>query len=839
MIRPTCRNFRFPASPGRRGQISLTTACILGLLTLVVLSVWTWRTTHQVRSDGKTELVVWNMTILSQEVELALHQFEELNPQYKVTFSSSVSPDTASDGQRLLTAIAGNVPPDLMMFDRFAVGEWAARGAFTDLTPLIDTQKKDDPYRIDLSQYYPWTLDEVRYARPRSGEKPGLYGLPASADIRLLYSNADHLRQAGFVDEKGEPRPPRTWEELRDAATKLTRRNANGQITRLGFAPNYGNSWLYIYAFQAGGNLLSDDKTRITLDSPPVRRALRFMMDIYDDLGGAAQVNAFQAAFQDSGALDAFIQGSVSMKIDGTWSMQKIADWARDMDFRITPAPLPADRRAAGAPDVTWAGGNALVIPSTSRQKEGAFKLMQFLTSRQVYRMLEGASRETAATEGKLYLPQPKPNRVFFEELEKEWIQNDPSIPKNFKAAYAVIRELLPKTLIRPPTPVGQLLWNQHVRAMDAAVNHQYAAGRKDKDDEVEYCLALMQKDAQRQLDSFLEPPPPHEVQWGIYFVGYALVILGFGAAMMIAYKRHRLSHNYRKRELGAAMLFASPWLLGIICLTGGPILFSVVMSFTRYDVLTSARYVGIENYHRILSDEVFYTSLYNTAVMVLRVPLVMAVGLGIAMLLNRQIRGIGSYRTAFFVPSIMPAVAASLLWLLLLNPSVGVINAVLNWLFALLHLPISPPSWLQDANWSKPSIMLMSVWGAGGGMIIWLAGLQSIPRQLYEAAEIDGASAFRRFTNVTLPMLSPYILFNAIIGVIATMQIFAEAYIMTSGGPADSTLFYAYYLFRNAFQYFRMGYASALAWILFTIVLALTLLQLWASKKWVHYERT
>ena len=167
-----------------------------------------------------------------------------------------------------------------------------------------------------------------------------------------------------------------------------------------------------------------------------------------------------------------------------------------------------------------------------------------------------------------------------------------------------------------------------------------------------------------------------------------------------------------------------------------------------------------------------------------------------------------------------------------LLNPTAGPINAVLGW----LSLP--QPNWLQDPAWSKPALILMSVWSAGAGMIIWLAGLQSIPPQLYEAASIDGAGAWRRFLNVTLPMLSPYILFNTIIGVIAAMQIFAEAYVMTAGGPADSTLFYAYNLFKQAFQYFRMGYASALAWILFVIVFVLTVIQLWSSKRWVHYEQ-
>jgi multiple sugar transport system permease protein len=214
---------------------------------------------------------------------------------------------------------------------------------------------------------------------------------------------------------------------------------------------------------------------------------------------------------------------------------------------------------------------------------------------------------------------------------------------------------------------------------------------------------------------------------------------------------------------------------------------------------------------------------------MILRVPLVMAAGLAVALLLDSGVRGLSAYRTALYLPVTMPIVASCLLWMWIFNSRTSILNELLP----------NAPLWLQDTRSSKPALILMNVWASGGTMVIWLAGLQSIPRQLYEAANIDGAGPIRRFFHVTLPMLSPYILFNAIVGLIATMQIFTEAYIMTSGGPLDSTLFYAYHLFRQAFQYFRMGYASALAWILFVAVLILTLVQLRLSKRWVHYDHT
>jgi multiple sugar transport system permease protein len=216
---------------------------------------------------------------------------------------------------------------------------------------------------------------------------------------------------------------------------------------------------------------------------------------------------------------------------------------------------------------------------------------------------------------------------------------------------------------------------------------------------------------------------------------------------------------------------------------------------------------------------------------MALGIPLGMAVSLGIAMLLSYEIKGMAVYRTFYYLPAIMPAVAASILWIWIFNPHQGILNTTL------VKIGISGPAWLQNEHWSKPALILMGLWGAGSGMIVWLAGLKGIPKHLYEAAEIDGADRWRKFWNVTVPMLSPYILFNLIMGLIGTFQIFTQAFIMTQGGPVDSTLFYAYNLFNNAFRYMKMGYASALAWVLFGIILVLTVLQLRISKLWVYYE--
>jgi len=823
------------------GFVSLRVAVALFALLAILLGFWTWQQTTHRAPDGRQEIVAWGINFLGPDVYTLVHQFEKENPQYRVIISASVERDNTSDNQRLLSAIAGGVPPDVYFFSRFATGEWAGRDALTDLTPMIESQRADDPNRINLAEYYDWSVKEASYAPPGSNQPPRLFGIPLTGDIRFLFINAQALRDAGLVDENGNAKPPRTWEELREYAKKLTiYKNPNDPtsgIERMGFVPGFGmgfgNSFLYLWAWQAGGSLMSDDGTRVTFDTPEVRRALKFVVDLHDDVGGATRVSGFQRSLS-SIEMDPFIRGQIAMKIDNDWMFRFMALFKPDMDFIIAPAPMPADELAKGRKPITWAGGFSLVIPKTAKNKEGAFKLIQYISGWKGTQLLERGKRELAESEGRLYLPEGLANRVYFEKLVDEAIFNNPRAPQTFKNAYRVLRELMPETKFRPVTPIGQLLWNQQVRAFEAAVRHEFDdVAKRTGEDPIALALQAAQSPAQQRLDEILHPSPSTPMRWTPWFVLYAFFVITPIFLIWLAFHRQRKSHGYRKSEVQAAFIFMAPWWVGFSLLIGGPIVFSILLSFTRYDVLTPARYVGLQNYRDVLADPLFYKSIVNTAYMLIRVPLGMILSLGLALLLNRAVRGIGFYRSAFFMPAVVPMVAASMLWMWIFNPAQGPINQF----FALLN--IEGPRWLDDPNWSKPALIIVNLWMAGSGTIIWLAGLQSIPHQLYEAASIDGAGAWKQFRHVTIPMLSPFILFNAIIGVITTMQIFVEAFVMTPNGqPGDSTLFYSYYLFKQAFEYFRMGPASAMAWILLVIVLILTAIQLWASKKWVHYEQ-
>jgi len=292
-------------------------------------------------------------------------------------------------------------------------------------------------------------------------------------------------------------------------------------------------------------------------------------------------------------------------------------------------------------------------------------------------------------------------------------------------------------------------------------------------------------------------------------------------------------------RDARDGYLFALPWLLGFFIFTLGPTLVSILMSFTQWDGITPLsrlEWVGGENYRQLLTEDPrFGKALANTAWYVFwAVPFGTLNALCLALLLNQEVKGQAVFRTLFYLPSVVSGVATSMMWLWLFNPSFGPIN------FGLRKLGVPEaqlPGWLTDPHWAMSAFIFMSLWGVGNSMLIYLAGLQGVPQHLYEAADLDGVNAWGRFRNVTLPMLTPTLLFNLIMGVIGSFQTFTQAFIMTGGGPKDATLFFVLYLYQKAFQQFKMGYASAMAWILFVIIMVLTLVLLGSSKRWVYYE--
>jgi len=844
------------------------------------------------------------------------HARDPRQPIYKVIVGQDVQQDYDANPTRFLVSVAGGSPPDVMWFGRHAVAELAAKGAFEPLDGFIARDLaagQQDPAPPTHDQFYHTCWAEGSY-------QGKTYCIPNTVDSRAMVYNKDLFARAGLVDSRGEAKPPANWRELRDYALILTEweprkptrpagvsrqselellralaRNGghvdklspelagldasylekmdrwagdpNRLIKRIGFIPNFGNAWLYFYAWMNGGAFASADGTRITMNDPRNVEALQFMKDIYDDLGGYPAVLAFQSGFQ-GGELDPFVQGKLAMRIDVDGMVNLLAHFGREVNFAFCPAPLPQReldrRRREHLPTlVSWSGGFSYAIPATARNKTGGWEFIRFMTSEKAILIVSESAKALAEANGRIYIPPQQPRIAVNNLLYHKYVLDNPRLPDRFKNALGVYNGLLPYAYFRPVLPVGQLLWTEHVRAVENAMYPEKTGMTPQT------ALDAATRTMQRELDKYLHPPPGKRVTtWRWFFVLYALLFAGIVACIYLletrADFRRRLARlpglsrlaaregigdNARalaRREWWGGVSCALPWIIGFLIFGGGPMLFSLIISFTDYDILHAPVVTGLRNYALMFTeDKQFPVSLWNSAYMLLGVPLGMAVSLAIALLLQSEVRGIAAWRTLFYLPAIVPMVASSILWLWIFNPQSGLLNGLLDvmhirhWLVQALSVTgvQGDVRWLQDPLLSKPSIIIMGLWGAGGGMIIWLAGLKAIPHELYEAASVDGANEWVKLWRITIPQLTPYIFFNLTMGLIGTFQIFGQAFIMTQGGPADSTLFYVYHLFNNAFRYGKMGYASALAWVLFAIVLALTIVQVKWSKRWVYYE--
>lgn len=792
-------------------------------------------------APAKTKLVVWGLQYgeESKGLEARVREFERRHPGITVSVLSMGA--GGMNPQKLMTSIVGNVPPDLIRQDRFTIGDWASRDAFLPLDRYI-ARDRDNPDGVREENFYPACWKEATYTDPFTGQK-GVYAIPYETDDRLLFYNRSLFREAGIVDEQGEAKPPQTWEELLQDALKLTRRNPDGTYERIGFIPNFGNAWLYLYAWQNDGEFLSRDGRTCTLNDPKNVEALEYMVKVYDALGGVDAVNSFQSGFQ-ANELDPFLTGKVAMKIDGSWVPERIARYGPELDFAVVPPPVPADRlhrKGRFAEDtetyLTWAGGFSFAIPRGAPHPDAAWEFIKWMTSPEAGVIDAAAQKSYNESKERPYVPSISANRRTNEAVSARFASASPK----YRAASETFVAMMEHARFRPVTFVGQRLWDEHVRAFENATHHA-STGLTARQ-----ALTSGAEVVQRELDKvFLrgnEQPLNPALPVALLTLFGLLAILAAVWRLVALLRLRRIARS----EAAAGYLFAAPWIFGLVVFTAGPILTSIFLSFCDYDVLHPARYVGVKNYTDLLGRDSYYlkVSLWNVGYLAaIGIPLGIVTSLSVALLLNARVKGMSFYRTFFYLPSIVPVVASAVLWAWVLNgdPNRGLLNAA--WKATLGQwFGLMPPGWFGAAEWAKPGLILQGLWGAGSGMILWLAGLQGVPQHLYEAADLDGAGALARFRHVTLPMLSPYLFFNLIMGTIHALQEFDRVYVLGGGdpsrpiGPVDSLLMPVVYLFKNAFQYFKMGYASALAWLLFLLILALTLAQLKLAPRWVYYE--
>ncbi|MGB2819632.1 MAG: extracellular solute-binding protein [Phycisphaerae bacterium] len=773
-------------------------------------------------ANGRRKLVYWNLFTAGTRHEVAtelVRRFNERNAEYYV---EQVDIPYQQIHDKMLRATAGRVPPDVAVFDRFRVASYAARNAFMPLDELAKGE-------VQAKDFFKAPWEECFY----DGR---MYAVPYDTDVRILYYNrglfreaARELREAGLDPNH----PPRTWKELEGYSRAITkRRPGSSRLERVGYVPIEGNvGSLYLYGWQKGGRFLSADGRTAMLNHPKNVEALTWVRDFVGKYGLEDLLTLRSGFGQD--AQSPFVTGKIAMIVWDVGAVDTIKRYGKNLDWATAPCPYPDD----GVP-ATWSGGFSLVLPRGTPNVEGAWAFCKHILSDESQRHMAGYSdklpaRRESADESlyEKYLrmrqqkeaqdsagegPEQKAAREARDRVERA----------RMRAFWRLAIDEMKYSRYRPVTPAGSIIATEMQAAVDHVVHGKLAPQK---------ALDAANHEVQKLLDRFHEKQaalgPP--VNWPVLAscLGGAVLLL-LGVRGWFSYRRIKALSIHRRQAL-AGYLFAAPAILGLAMFTLGPIVLSAVYSLTRYEILTPATWAGLRNYRELFTeDRYFLKAMWNTFYFAaVSVPVNVTLALGLAMLLNRRIGGRALYRTCFYLPTVMPMVAGSLLWMWLFNGEYGLVNVVLDY----LHLP--PVPWLTNEYCSKPALIVMGMWGVGGGMIIFLAALQGVPRTLYEAADIDGAGSWRKFRNITLPMISPAMFFMVVMGLIGALQVFTQAYLVTQGGPVNSTLFYVLYLYREAFENLHMGYASAMAWVLFVAILAITGVQFVLARRWVYYE--
>ena len=698
---------------------------------------------------------------------------------------------------KLKTMMAAGATPDVFylrpdLFPAFA--------SMHLLAPLSDRFEKEP---VDWkSDFYPIVLDAFRYnpVTKLVGDPKGiLYGLPKDFTPTVFYVNLDLFKAAGVA----VPYNGWTWDEFEADMKKIT------ALSKGRASPIYGGFveiwpdilrdilWTYNADFFGSGGYRD-----VTNDSQQAQAALQMIVrtrlidrTVYNPTGVAKDLG------------EVFFNGSIGcIGPLGRWMTPRYCTITK---FKWDVVPVPYKVKPASQLFYTaWA-----ISPGTKHPDE-AYKLLKYLCGRegqidQARLGLAVPCLKSVANSADFLSPPglPKVNtRLFLDALSYSRLQQLPREPEWTRIVTDEINNAI---------QLGQ------VSTMQAAQNTKTA------------WLAV--------LDSPLQAKAWPPMRWNTILLLTAAIFATLIFVLWLSARRENLGPIDRAQQR-AGWTFIAPWLIGFFALTLGPMIVSLLLSFTKWSAMvpmSAAESVGTANYRQLfLGDHAFWQSLKVTLYFVaLAVPVGQIAALAIAILMNSKVRAIEFFRTVYFVPSVVSGVALAVLWFQLFNNDYGLINKLIQPVAGFIHS--SAPDWFgQDAaRWAVPAFVIMGLWGVGGGMIIYLAGLKGIPASLYEAATIDGAGPARRLWNVTLPMLSPLIFYNVVMGIIGSFQIFTQAKVMTDGEPNNTTLFYVLNLYRQAFELHNMGYASAMAWLLFLLILILTVLVFAGSKPLVYYE--
>ncbi|MBP5274920.1 MAG: extracellular solute-binding protein [Abditibacteriota bacterium] len=754
------------------------------LLILILSSAVSW---------GRETITFWYGASPGERTayEKMIKDFEKQNPDIKV---NGVLVPQAYVERKLTLSIAGKVPPDVVRFYAHLGGGMMSRGALEPLDGLI----KEDSY--SLEDFYPAGLSQNTFGGV-------LYGLPWVLSPNALYYNKALFREAGLDPE----RPPRTWEELKVYSRKLTKYGKNGKPVRLGYSAFlYNPNNFAMYLWQLGGELVDPDTRRAAFNTPEGKEALLFMSDfIKEETGDVTSLQNFNSEFKGN-VNDPFGNGAVAMFVDNPYKSSIFKANYPDLDYGIATVPFK-DKPAS---EIV---GNSLVIPRGSKHKRAAWEFIKFAASRR--QMINVCSaggripaRRSAATDPVFY--RDPIFRGFIDQLA--YGETIPIVPGWAEASAEMASEIE--------------LYLKGKKTAEEALS--------DAEKKVNGVIARAEEDM-----SGFKP-----VRWRLLGVLFAVLLVCCALLVLWLTLKETKGHPRERREAGEFYLLILPWLIGFVVLTLGSVLASLVFSFAKWDVINTAYSVGFRNFAELFGDVRFIKSIWVTlSYTVWAVPLSIVFGLFVSVLLNRAGRFVEIARTLYYLPSVISGVATSVLWINIFAPA-GLLNNFLGlhivpWIengrLVWLSMMNNADGWLLVPELCIPAFVIMSVWSVGSSMIIYLAALQGVPTALYEAADLDGAGGFRKLVSVTIPLITPAIFYQLTTGIIFSLQMFTQAFILNngSGGPEDASLFYGLYLYNQAFGYLNIGKASAMAWMLFVVVMIITLINFRLARKWVYYE--
>ncbi|MFO7179495.1 MAG: extracellular solute-binding protein [Pseudomonadota bacterium] len=737
-------------------------------------------------AGGRVRVVYWEKWVDFERaaMQAVVDAFNRSQDRIYVEYVS-----VSSIGQKTLIATAGGNPPDLAGVAANDVVDFAARDA---LTPLDDFARGT---LVHAERYLPLYWDMGVY-------RGVLYGVPSVPVVTGLHWNKRLFREAGLDPE----RPPRTIAELDAFAERLTVVE-NGNIRRVGFLPATPSYFPFFWGAFFGAELWDGD-ARILLDSPENRQAYTWVQS-YAKRFGVPVLQRLASSFGNlASAEDPFMAGRLAMVFQGIWLANYIEQFAPELEWGA--APFPSARE--GDPPVAYVDSDMLVIPRGARHPREAFEFIAFLAQQEMTERLALGQRKNS--------PLREVSDTFFREHRHPYIRMFQELAQS-PGARAQPKMSVWKEYREEARTMFQRIWLLQATPEAALAEAQ----------------ERMQNAWDRERRRLSAAPSRALTLAPIALV--VLLVLGVVAAAAVQHRRARALTGGRRPARANASLwrglgFLSPWAIGLLVFTAYPVMASLVYSFCEYSVLSVPRFIGLGNYAELLADDVFWKALGNTLIYVsVSLPLGLLSAFVVAVLLDAAARGASLYRTLVFLPALTPMVASAMAWLWIFNAEYGVLNHILG---AVSFGLIGPIPWLVDPRTALPSIILMSVWSVGHAVVVLLAAMQDVPRVLYEAADIDGASLWHKLRHITLPMISPVIYFNAIIGVIGALQVFVQPFVMTGGGPARATLTYTMRLYDSAFRFLRMGEASAMAWILFLIILGLTLVLVRIGRNRVHY---